>query len=835
MRIQSKMLLFILATTAIIYIAAIGIISLRFRNMSVENSKKIVDTYVREYANSVETSLNEDMSVARTMAQAFAGYESIPSDQRDQIYNQILENILFSNPRYIAVFLQFELSAIEPGYTKPYGRLRKALHWTDPINGKNGATTMAIDTLETDGDDTDGIYYGVKTTGIEIITNPYFYSYTNAGELPSEIPTKSDAILESTVIVPIKIDGKFVGLTGMDIPLNSFQEILCTIKPYKKSYAFLIANDGSFVAHPILENITGSISEIDSVYNVKYDLMKKIRHGQSFSFVDWSPVTNEKTYLSIAPVFIGNTEKPWAIGISVPLKVIMAPALKSFYIAITIGLVGLVLLSIIIWVISRNITRPLIKTTSLLKDLARGSIDNSSYLKVKTTDEIGEMTVSANTLVEFLQTTSDFAKQIGEGNLDADYHLLSDDDILGWSLIEMRNKLKESKEKIETQAKKLILSNRELEKLSVVASETDNAIIIMDEHANVEWVNEGLVRLYEFSFEEFIEIRGDNITKISTNPAIHDILNECIETKKSVHYTSENLTKSGKIVWAQTTMTPILDDAFNVIKLVTIDSDITQIKIAEREISKHLVEIRKQKEELEELNATKDRFFAILAHDLRNPFTAVHSIIQSLLTSFDDLETDEHLFYIDRVSQIASHIVTLLDNLLLWARSQSGKMLLHTEKLEINELVEENLVFAKAIAEKKGINLSSDLPPGVLAYGDRNMINTVLRNLISNAIKYTETKGSVTVSARNVQSEDNKAFVEILVSDSGIGIKEKHLNKLFRIDQNPSTRGTSDEKGTGLGLLICKEFVEKNGGTIRVNSKETVGSDFIFTLPVVSA
>jgi len=614
----------------------------------------------------------------------------------------------------------------------------------------------------------------------------------------------------------------------MDIPLNSFQDMVGNIKPFKKSYSFLIAHDGSFVAHPKLENITGSIAEIDPVYNEKYDLLNKIQNGESISFIEKDPEESGENYITISPVFIGETTTPWSIGISVPIRVIMASAIKNFSIAIVIATMGLALLTIIIWLISRNITRPLIKTTGLLKDLARGAIDKSSILEIETSDEIGEMTASANTLVEFLQSTADCAKQIGEGNLSADYHLLSEEDILGNSLIEMRNKLKESKEQIEAQAGKLMISNRELEKLSVVARETDNGVIIMDAEGNVEWINEGLVRLYGFSFEEFKIERGNNILNISSNPAITQILKECIRDKCSVHYISENITKSGDIVWAQTTMTPIVDDNNEVVKLVTIDSDITKIKEAETEISRHLVDLEKHRDELQELNATKDRFFALIAHDLKNPFTALLSITQTLSTSFSALEEDEKQFYIDRVYQTATHLVNLLNNLLLWASAQTGKMAIHPEKLDIKQMTLESIDLLRASADKKNISIKEKIEDNTFAFADKNMIDTVLRNLISNALKYTKSNGSIIVSTMNKTDH----MIEIFVKDNGIGITPKHLSRLFQIDRNPSTPGTSDEKGTGLGLILCKDFVEKNKGTIQVESQEGKGSVFRFSLPL---
>jgi len=173
------------------------------------------------------------------------------------------------------------------------------------------------------------------------------------------------------------------------------------------------------------------------------------------------------------------------------------------------------------------------------------------------------------------------------------------------------------------------------------------------------------------------------------------------------------------------------------------------------------------------------------------------------------------------------HLLNLLENLLTWSRSQRGRIKYEPVKFNLSTLIQENINLHKLAAEKKGIILRSPGEVGIYAYGDRDMINSVIRNLMTNAVKFTDRHKEVAV---NVKSTEN--LVEVSVVDEGIGIPSEFIDKLFRIDEKYKAVGTAGEKGTGLGLIICREFVEKNGGEIMVSSQAGEGSIFSFTLPM---
>jgi two-component system sensor histidine kinase/response regulator len=231
--------------------------------------------------------------------------------------------------------------------------------------------------------------------------------------------------------------------------------------------------------------------------------------------------------------------------------------------------------------------------------------------------------------------------------------------------------------------------------------------------------------------------------------------------------------------------------------------------------------------QLKDMNATKDKFFSIIAHDLKNPFNTLMGFTELLLDNLDDYTQDKLREFIGILHETSKQSYALLENLLEWSRSQTGRIQLNKENLNIYEIAEDNISLLLNQAAKKRIKLENEIDLSVVVFADANMIRTVIRNLISNAIKYTRENGSITISSRK---NNNKH--EISVKDTGLGIKPENKEKLFRIDLNYTTRGTADEGGTGLGLILCREFINKNGGDIWVESVYGEGSTFSFSLPL---
>ena len=238
-------------------------------------------------------------------------------------------------------------------------------------------------------------------------------------------------------------------------------------------------------------------------------------------------------------------------------------------------------------------------------------------------------------------------------------------------------------------------------------------------------------------------------------------------------------------------------------------------------------EIKIYSEELKQLNATKDRFFSIIAHDLKNPFITILGFTDLLSSEYNELTDEERLTYINEMKDSAKLSFNLLQNLLHWSSSQTGRIEFVPQKLDLFKLINENLLLLNNSAEQKQIHLLNKVPAGINVIADEDMLNTVVRNLLTNAIKFSNKCGMIEVIASLKEN-----YAEICVSDCGVGMDQKIINNLFRLDVAHSTAGTENETGTGLGLILCKEFIERNGGTIRVESQPGIGSKFIFTLPV---
>ena len=239
--------------------------------------------------------------------------------------------------------------------------------------------------------------------------------------------------------------------------------------------------------------------------------------------------------------------------------------------------------------------------------------------------------------------------------------------------------------------------------------------------------------------------------------------------------------------------------------------------------------IKKYAEELMQLNATKDKFFSIIAHDLKNPFVTILGFSDLLITDYSDLSDDERKYYIEEMRKSADLSHNLLQNLLQWSRAQTGHIEFEPRKLNLKHIVLENIALLSASAARKQIAINHNVFQEVNVIADEDMLNSIIRNLLTNALKFTNKGGMIEINA--VKKNE---IAEISISDSGMGMDESIRASLFKLDSTHSSYGTENEAGTGLGLILCKEFVEKNGGTIIVESELGIGSKFTFTLPSTS-
>ncbi|MGV8944953.1 MAG: transporter substrate-binding domain-containing protein [Lutibacter sp.] len=373
------------------------------------------------------------------------------------------------------------------------------------------------------------------------------------------------------------------------------------------------------------------------------------------------------------------------------------------------------------------------------------------------------------------------------------------------------------------------LKNQELqkseEKFRIITENSSDIIWHIDSNFLLTYISRSDERIRGFKKEEIIgsslfsilKPEGIELIKEANKRRMIDFSNGIASAP--VIYELEEICKDGSWVWIEATATAHFDQNGNITGYHGVSRDISERKKAEQLLNE-------KENQLRELVSTKDKLFSIIAHDLRSPFNAILGLSELLIENTRDFEVAESKKYLGIINSSAKSTLILLDNLLNWAKAQTGQIIYKPEKTNLSTVVREILEISNSIAKLKNISLNYIQTEDIEVYADLNMLKTILRNLISNATKYSRSNGEIYISA--VQNKNN---IEITISDNGVGMSEETQNKLFKIDTNITTTGTANEKGSGLGLILCKEFVEKHGGKIWAKSELGKGSSFVFSLP----
>lgn len=345
------------------------------------------------------------------------------------------------------------------------------------------------------------------------------------------------------------------------------------------------------------------------------------------------------------------------------------------------------------------------------------------------------------------------------------------------------------------------------------------AILSLD--GNFTKVNKSFCEMLGYKENELLEMNMRDITHPADMDKSMGIKYKMINGKEEGIQNVEKryIHKSGETIWAIATISLVHEENKPQYFIAQIQN-ITQRKKAEEQLSRYA-------EELKVSNQSKDKFFSIISHDLRSPFNALLGITEYMTQYYKDMSPDEVKDSINNIYRSSKKLYNLILNLLEWSRLHTGRMEVEKTIINLKQLSNEaiNLLIDNATA--KQIKLINNITEDLNVSADKYMIDTVLRNLISNSIKFTDPGGKITLSASALGNA-----AEVIVEDNGIGISKENQDKIFRIDAQYRRDGTANEKGTGLGLILCKEFIEKNNGTIRIESKENEGSKFIFTLPL---
>ncbi|MBU1095758.1 MAG: PAS domain S-box protein [Bacteroidetes bacterium] len=297
----------------------------------------------------------------------------------------------------------------------------------------------------------------------------------------------------------------------------------------------------------------------------------------------------------------------------------------------------------------------------------------------------------------------------------------------------------------------------------------------------------------------------------------HDI------TRVSSQFEYRIINNLGSVVWIKNKINVLRGDDGKIQKVFGLTSDITLSKRAEEEL-------KKSADDLKILNETKDRFISIISHDLRTPFSSILGFTDMLLSD-RNLSEDKQIQYISYIQESSRNMLSLVNGLLDWTRLQTGRIQFEPQRLNAKYIITKSIQMLSGVALQKNINLVSDLVNDVYVHADENLLLQVINNLVSNAIKFTGQGGIISISSAPLVRQRQ---VQFKIKDTGTGIKEEDIPKLFKVDTKFTTSGTEGEKGSGLGLSLCYDIVKKHGGEIAVNSEFGKGTEMIFTIPVSS-
>ncbi len=359
------------------------------------------------------------------------------------------------------------------------------------------------------------------------------------------------------------------------------------------------------------------------------------------------------------------------------------------------------------------------------------------------------------------------------------------------------------------------------EKYKTIAHSTLDVIFIVDAFGKQLFFNESVERILGYSVDELIGKSFTEFVPTSELPNYLAMLKSVFRHKEVRNFATKIYHKDGHLVDVEINGKLIKQKGEYVGQGTIVD--ITDRKKAEKEI-------KLKNEELAKSNSEKDKLFSIIAHDLRSPFNSFLGLTEYISDELSTLSLTEIQGYLQSMNKTANNLYKLIENLLDWARMQQNQISFLPERFQLFQLVENNSELLAESAKSKGIRISNQIPDDFEIFADKNMLQSVIRNLISNAIKFTPIAGSISVSAK--KDKNGESIISVL--DSGIGMSSIQIDTLFQMDFKQNRKGTEGEPSTGLGLMLCKEFIEKHGGKIWVESKVNKGSIFYFTIPFLA-
>jgi two-component system, sensor histidine kinase and response regulator len=356
------------------------------------------------------------------------------------------------------------------------------------------------------------------------------------------------------------------------------------------------------------------------------------------------------------------------------------------------------------------------------------------------------------------------------------------------------------------------------EKYRSLIENINEIIFRLDNNSNIVYISQNAEKILGYKLSDVRKIKITDIIHPKDHKKLFSNLKKAFSGNPNKFSEYRIIGNKGKMVWVKTSVTPIY---FNeeIIGIQGVLNDISELKNTE-------LALKQSEKQLLKLNADKDRFVKILAHDLRNPIANIISFSQLLENTLKKEAIDKAIKISETINNVSESTFSLLEDLLSWFNAQSGKMTFEPQKLLLHDVFNEIIYEFNEIAKKKSITIYNKTEKDIELYADKTMIKTVFRNLISNAIKFTNENGEVELNGKNAINS-----TKIQISDTGLGMSKEVIEKLWDFTKPHSTKGTDNEKGSGLGLLICKEFIDKHNGKIKIKSQVGVGTVFKIEIP----
>lgn len=420
---RAKLLFFALSTTIFLLILTVGYLSIKTSRIFREDTELYLTQVTTSLAQKLTNELNQDFSLVQNLSTTLGQMPNYKQSISDSITKEVLKSAINEHNHIQNIWLQWELNKINTNFQ--YGNVKSGFY------RHNNAVKFKVDTLEHTGYSTKGLYQQIKANPENTISEPYI---NYLGEQENKV---------ISVCSPIMYKGQFAGVVGIDLPLNYFNNLVQKIEFLDGSQTFFISNQGTIISHEYGEIIGDNITEI--LENREFDINSLINVGKRFAFYqNGSDKTNY--YICFSPVYAGNTDTPWSFGLAFSQKAHFSKSNEILFNTVIVCLVGLIIVLLAAYLFAIRLIKPLNDVSKAIYKLALGEIESVNRLTNDNNDEIGQINNSLNLLIDRMFEMSEFTKGIGEGRLDAEYKAHSENDVIGLSLIEMQNNLKEARD-----------------------------------------------------------------------------------------------------------------------------------------------------------------------------------------------------------------------------------------------------------------------------------------------------------------------------------------------------------------------------------------------------